>query len=163
MTLQPFYPFDRRSVWLLCGMGVLHGLMGAAVGLSVDEAHYLLYALHPALSYFDHPPLVGWLQWPGVALDLPTFVLRLLPGALWLATAAGVYQLAESFQENSGAGFWALVTLALSPLLHILGIGLLPDSLLMLFTVALMWQTRVLMQASALHRPWPWAFPQPKP
>ena len=156
MTLQQFYPFDRRSVWLLCGMGVLHGLMGAAVGLSVDEAHYLLYALHPALSYFDHPPLVGWLQWPGVALDLPTVLLRLLPGALWLATAAGVYQLAESIQENSGAGFWALVALALSPLLHILGIGLLPDSLLMFFTVALMWQTRVLMQASALHRSWPW-------
>lgn len=89
MSLQQFYPFDRRSVWLLCGMGVLHGLMGAAVGLSVDEAHYLLYALHPALSYFDHPPLVGWLQWPGVALDLPTVLLRLLPGALWLATAAG--------------------------------------------------------------------------
>ena len=45
MSLQQFYPFDRRSVWLLCAMGVLHGLMGAAVGLSVDEAHYLLYAL----------------------------------------------------------------------------------------------------------------------
>lgn len=156
MTLMQFYPFDRRSAWLLCAMGVLHGLVGAFVGLSVDEAHYLLYALHPALSYFDHPPLVGWLQWPGVALELPTVLLRVLPGALWLATAAGVYQLAESFQENVGAGFWALVALALAPLLHVLGIGLLPDSLLMFFTVALMWQTRVLMQASALQRPGPW-------
>lgn len=156
MTLTQFYPFDRRSVWLLCGMGVLHGLVGAAVGLSVDEAHYLLYALHPALSYFDHPPLVGWVQWPGVALELPTVLLRVLPGALWLATAAGVYQLAESFQAHVGAGFWALVALALAPLLHVLGIGLLPDSLLIFFTVALMWQTRVLMQASALQRPWPW-------
>ena len=40
----------------------VHACVGAAVGLSVDEAHYLLYALHPALSYFDHPPLVGWVQ-----------------------------------------------------------------------------------------------------
>jgi hypothetical protein len=36
----------------------LHLLLGAALGLSVDEAHYALYAAHPALSYFDHPPLV---------------------------------------------------------------------------------------------------------
>ncbi len=156
MSLPQFYPFDRRSVLLLCGLGLLHGIIGAVVGLSVDEAHYLLYALHPALSYFDHPPLVGWLQWPGVALELPTVFLRMLPGALWLATAAGVYQLAESFDENSGAGFWALVALALAPLLHVLGIGLLPDSLLMFFTVALMWQTRLLMQAGALQHPWPW-------
>ena len=72
MSLPQFYPFDRRLVLLLCGLGLLHGIIGAVVGLSVDEAHYLLYALHPALSYFDHPPLVGWLQWPGVALELPT-------------------------------------------------------------------------------------------
>lgn len=28
--------------------------------LGVDEAHYMLYARHLDLSYFDHPPLVGW-------------------------------------------------------------------------------------------------------
>lgn len=48
------------------------------------------------------------------------------------------------------------MALALAPLLHVLGIGLLPDSLLTFFTVALMWQTRLLMQAGALQRPWPW-------
>ncbi|MEA1916890.1 MAG: glycosyltransferase family 39 protein [Campylobacterota bacterium] len=32
------------------------------VALGVDEAHYVLYGLNPALSYFDHPPLVGWTQ-----------------------------------------------------------------------------------------------------
>ena len=30
--------------------------------LSFDEAHYALYGYYPALSYFDHPPLVGWVQ-----------------------------------------------------------------------------------------------------
>ena len=53
---------------------LVHFAMGALVGLSVDEAHYALYAAHPALSYFDHPPLVGWVQWPLVALHAPTAV-----------------------------------------------------------------------------------------
>jgi hypothetical protein len=30
--------------------------------------------------------MVGWLQWPLVALDAPVAVLRLLPGLIWLAS-----------------------------------------------------------------------------
>lgn len=133
--------------------------MGALVGLSVDEAHYALYAAHPALSYFDHPPLVGWVQWPLVALDTPTAVLRLLPEALWLATAWLVFQLAQRLQALQGpadpggaAGHWAVGVLALAPLLHILGIGLLPDTLLMFFTAVLMWLTLALMHPAGVQR-----------
>lgn len=138
----------------------IHFALGAGVGLSVDEAHYLLYAAHPALSYFDHPPLVGWVQWPLVALDAPTAVLRLVPGLVWLATAGLVYRLAQRLQGHGPdaphAGLWAVLALALAPLLHVLGIGLLPDTLLMFFAAALMWQTLELMQSSAVRRPMPW-------
>jgi dolichol-phosphate mannosyltransferase len=30
------------------------------VDLSPQEAYYWNYAVHPALSYFDHPPMVAW-------------------------------------------------------------------------------------------------------
>lgn len=30
------------------------------LNLGVDEAHYMLYARNLDLSYFDHPPLIGW-------------------------------------------------------------------------------------------------------
>jgi 4-amino-4-deoxy-L-arabinose transferase-like glycosyltransferase len=130
------------------------------MGLSVDEAHYLLYALHPALSYFDHPPLVGWVQWPLVALDAPTAVQRLIPGVLWLATVWGGYRLTVRMEgpgvDAQQAGLWAVLALTLAPLLHVLGIGLLPDTLLMAFTVALMWQTLNLMQSDTAQRPIPW-------
>ena len=82
-----FFATAWRARIVLVLVFALHFVLGAGMGLSVDEAHYLLYALHPALSYFDHPPLVGWVQWPLVALDAPTAVLRLVPGLLWLATA----------------------------------------------------------------------------
>ena len=152
----------RSLLWLLFAV---HFALGSALGLTVDEAHYLLYALHPAPSYFDHPPLVGWLQWPLVAWDAPIAVLRLLPGLLWLATVAGVYHLTHRLQAAAGqeatvpvahAGLWAVLALALAPLLHLLGIGLLPDSLLMLWMVLLMGQTLTLMDAKAAQQPLPW-------
>lgn len=138
---------------------VLHFALGALVGLSVDEAHYALYAAHPALSYFDHPPLVGWVQWPLVALNTPTAVLRLVPELLWLGTALLVFGLAERLhgaQPRGQAGLWAVLALALAPLLHVLGIGLLPDTLLMFWTVALMAVTLHLMDTSAVQRLGPW-------
>jgi hypothetical protein len=158
---QGFWPRGRIGVGLAL-VFLLHVLLGATLGLSVDEAHYALYAAHPALSYFDHPPLVGWLQWPFVALDAPTAVLRLLPGLLWLGTVLLVYRLAlrlgsvqapellaasgSASQPGERAAFWAVLVLLLAPLLHILGIGLLPDTLLMFWSVALMRQTLRLME-----------------
>lgn len=134
---------------LLWFLFALHALLGAALGFSVDEAHYALYAAHPAWSYFDHPPLVGWVQWPLVVLQVPDAVLRLVPGALWLVTLIGVYRLTLRLQvpDGEGAALWALLALLLAPLLHILGIGLLPDTLLMALTIALMHHTLTLMES----------------
>ena len=149
----------RILLGLVCA---LHFLLAAALGLSVDEAHYALYAAHPDWSYFDHPPLVGWAQWPLVALDAPAWVLRLVPELLWLGTALLVYRLAERLQATGsavaahGAGFWAVLALSLAPLLHVLGIGLLPDTLLVFFMVLLMGLTLDVMDANAAQRPLPW-------
>ncbi|MFZ2308727.1 MAG: glycosyltransferase family 39 protein [Rhodoferax sp.] len=149
-----------RSAWLLLALAcAVHFVLGASLGLSVDEAHYALYATHLDWSYFDHPPLVGWVQWPLVALDAPTWLLRLVPQALWLGTALLVHGLAERLQAGlpvGVAGWWATAVLALTPLLHVLGIGLLPDTLLMFWSAALVWLTLDLMPPAALRRPGAW-------
>lgn len=142
------------NIRLLLALGcALHFALGASLGLSVDEAHYALYAAHPDWSYFDHPPLVGWVQWPLVALNAPTWALRLVPEGLWLATALLVYRLAERLDpvRNGQAGFWAVLALTLAPLLHVLGIGLLPDTLLVFFTALIMGLTLDLMAPQKLH------------
>ena len=152
----------QRQAQILLGLGcVLHATVGALHGLSVDEAHYLLYALHPALSYFDHPPMVGWLQWPLVALEAPVAVLRLLPGLIWLASGWLIQQLAKQLSQGSAlaadrAGLAAVSVFLLAPLFNVLAIGLLPDSLLTLLSLALMHQTLRLMQPLALSRPRDW-------
>ncbi len=147
--LSRLLPASAQWRWALVAVSLLHVVWGAVMGLSVDEAHYALYAAHLAWSYFDHPPLVGWVQWPLVALDAPVVVLRLVPGVLWLATVLLVYRIADLLR--AGAGVAAMLSLLLAPLLHVLGIGLLPDSLLMLLSAALMYQSMVLMQPAAQH------------
>lgn len=150
-THSPSATLNRDTRYLLGTAFLLHAALGAALGLSVDEAHYALYAQHLALSYFDHPPLVGWVQWPLVALNSPDAVLRLIPGVLWLATVWLVHGIAKGLQAQTAlpshtaatagtadAGLWAVLALLLAPLLHVLAIGLLPDTLLMFFSAALM-------------------------
>ena len=178
-THSPYFRLPPVSRRLLATLFLLHAALGAALGLSVDEAHYALYAQHLALSYFDHPPLVGWIQWPLVALNAPDVVLRLIPGALWLATVWLVHGVAQQLQAaapaqpgalaangapvvnpavplRASAGFWAVLVLLLAPLLHVLGIGLLPDTLLMFFSVALMALTLRMTAAQSHPAPWHW-------
>ncbi|MBT0570498.1 glycosyltransferase family 39 protein [Curvibacter sp. CHRR-16] len=141
---------------------LLHVGLGVVMGLSVDEAHYLLYARHLDWSYFDHPPLVGWVQWPLVALGAPVGLLRVLPALCWLLTAWGVYHLALRWAraadpdagDAAAAGMWALLALALAPLLHVLAVGMLPDTLLMALLVGLLAQVWSLLDPRQVQR-WP--------
>lgn len=134
---------------LLLGHSLLHFSLGWVLGLTGDEAHYALYGAHLALSYYDHPPLVGWIQAPLVALGAPDGVLRLIPETLWLLTALFIHDTARRLHgllvpaagSAAAAGWWAVLAYSLAPLLHILGIGLVPDTLLMCFTAAIVWQT----------------------
>ncbi|WP_168224683.1 ArnT family glycosyltransferase [Rhodoferax aquaticus] len=141
-------------------MSIVHFSVGAVLGLSVDEAHYLLYAAHPALSYFDHPPMVGWVQIPLVALNAPEAVLRLVPQALWLASAVLVYRITVRLSGDAAraaqAAVWATLAFAAAPLLHVLGIGLLPDTLLVFWSLAIAAQTLRLMETSVAQRAGPW-------
>ncbi|RPH72356.1 glycosyl transferase, partial [bacterium] len=38
------------------------------IPLTPQEAYYWNYAMHPALSYFDHPPMVAWVIGAGYFL-----------------------------------------------------------------------------------------------
>lgn len=39
--------------------------LASAIPLTEDEAYYRLWALAPALSYYDHPPMVAWMMAAG--------------------------------------------------------------------------------------------------
>ena len=136
-----------RWLWLalaICLAG--HVWLGFELGLSVDEAHYALYALHPALSYFDHPPLVGWVQMPFVWLGGADWLMRVVPLALWGITVWALWRLSK----------WALVLFLLSPVHQLLGLAFVPDSLLLPLTIGVMVLTWRLSSDLSCRAYWLW-------
>lgn len=138
-----------RALWVIISLSIaLHLFFASLLSLSTDEAHYALYAAHLDLSYFDHPPLVGWIQWPLVEYDAADWALRLIPQALWVVSLVLAWRLAEALRaavpawtvalEPGLAGRAAALVMTLVPMLHVLAIGLLPDTLLMVLVLLIM-------------------------
>src|SRR5262245_9288354 len=60
---------SRRALWILIACSAVVRLIGAySLGLGNDEAYHFLYAAHPALSYYDHPPMMAWVEMASLAL-----------------------------------------------------------------------------------------------
>jgi 4-amino-4-deoxy-L-arabinose transferase-like glycosyltransferase len=152
----------HRSLVALLLAIFLHLLLSSSFHLSPDEAHYALYASHIDWSYYDHPPLVGWLQWPFLKLGGSDLLMRCLPMLAWCMTAWLLKLLTlELYPAIKKDGFWGvrwewwLLGLGLLP--HLMGIALLPDTLLMPLTIAVMWVTWRLCQTDQSHRLALWA------
>ncbi len=143
----------RYSAAWLCLAVLIHLLIGFSIELSVDEAHYVLYAKHLAWSYFDHPPLVGWAQWPLVQLTSTAGLIRLLPECLWAVSLVLVYLNTKALREwmearaesnsvelpSPQVSEWlAVIGISLALLPHLLAISLLPDTLLTTLSLGLM-------------------------
>ena len=164
-------PFAWAMILVLLGT-VLHLVLGFTTELSVDEAHYALYADRIAWSYFDHPPLVGWIQWPLVAIDASDGILRLIPIVLWILSCFLVYQLGYQFSEycktqklfknsfnpiaSSLAGLLSVVVVAFAPLPHVLAVGLVPDSLLTPLSLGIMWLAFCWIKQDGKYSVWQW-------
>ena len=142
------------AVISICIATLVHFALGFSIEFSVDEAHYALYAKHLAWSYFDHPPLVGWIQWPLVSLTSSEGIIRLIPELLWVLSAFLVYRVTLEIHHliqgrNAGylttalpsanlCGLMAVLAIIVAPLPHVLAIGLLPDTLLAPLSLGLM-------------------------
>ena len=83
----------KHAVWILIAASALVRLVGAfSLGLGNDEAYHALYAAHPALSYYDHPPMMAWVEMLGLTLagdPTSTWALRigfmmLFAGSTWI-------------------------------------------------------------------------------
>tara|TARA_S200000501_G_C20857990_1_gene758510 strand:+ start:1666 stop:3162 length:1497 start_codon:yes stop_codon:yes gene_type:complete len=125
---------------------LVHLLLSLTINLSPDEAHYALYSFHLDWSYFDHPPMVGWIQKPFLYLGGTDLLMRIVPMFSWLLTIFFLSKLSYLISEKTYRFFGIraeLLIFFLSPLFHLLGIALVPDSLLIpltLLTVLITWE-----------------------
>lgn len=102
-------------------------------GVFMDEAYYWLWGQHPALSYYDHPPLNAWLLglssivfgWTKLALRAPViFAFAADIVALWL--------IARRIGGDWGGHFWVSLLLFLAtPVFAMVTDYALPDHLLL--------------------------------
>ena len=142
---------------------IIHFIFGFLLDFSVDEAHYALYAEHLDWSYFDHPPLVGWIQFFPVWLNLSDGVIRLIPQLLWLIcilismeiSKNLVYIFQDSFDQPSlkSVHWWTALILLAAPIMHVLAVGLLPDTLLIALVPAMILLTLRISQSQYHTKP----------
>lgn len=134
-----------QRIWLvgILAWGLAFRLMVATnLPLGYDEAYYYLYTLHPALSYFDHPPLVALVTGFGIWLSgglVNPLTLRL--GTVLLYSGS-IYFFYRTSRQLFGLGT-ALLSLAIASTIPFFQIGFgvltLPDSPLMFFWTAALW------------------------
>lgn len=141
----------------------LHLVLATQVDLSPDEAHYALFGAHPDWSYFDHPALTGWLQAPFADDDAGNLSMRIVPMVAWLLSVVLMSRLVSRLPSLTGSAFesrrwdaaWVAVLLVASPLPFLLGVALVPDTLLMPLVPATMlatWRLRDPAQSMRLGR-----------
>ena len=131
---------DRWSVGLLLLSLLAHAVLASSFHLSPDETQYALYSVNLGWSYFDHPPLVGWVQWPWAQLGGHDVLMRIVPMLSWALAAVGLMALAVELAppQRQLAARAALLLWSLSPIPHLLGLALVPDTLLLPITCAMM-------------------------
>jgi len=117
-----------------------------------QSAYYSIYAQHPALSYYDHPGMIGWLLWPWITLlGKHTITVRLATFTTTLATQLAFFGLARDVLRRTGdrsAELPALAVFATTSVVTLLSWIAVPDVPLLLFWTLALWALyRVLFAA----------------
>jgi hypothetical protein len=131
----------RHSLTLLiAALTLTRLLLAASVPLLPQEAYYWSWSLHPALGYFDHPPLASY----SIALTTAIFGHT----AFGIKSAAVLWslgwnllwaRLALDMFGSRRLAFWSLVALNLTLVYEIYGIGPTPDGPLLFGWIGTIW------------------------
>lgn len=131
--------------WLASRQGFLFALAGtllfrlwlsAALPVTADEAYFVLWGRHPDLGYYDHPPMIGWLLAPLVALSDSDWVAR-LPATLAPVLAALLLRsaLLRWFAKDEATANLAALCVLLVPM-NVWNVLVTTDAPLMVFSAA---------------------------
>ncbi|MFT7005443.1 MAG: 4-amino-4-deoxy-L-arabinose transferase-like glycosyltransferase [Sulfurimonas sp.] len=134
-------------------VAVLRLVLAPFVGLGVDEAHYVLYALNLDLSYFDHPPLVGWIQYIFTSVfGTNEFGARVGAIVIGFVTSIFIYKLIYDINKNNNQAFIAVLALHASFLFNALFIMLMPDTLLFLLILPIIFTVIKIEENNSLYQ-----------
>ncbi len=120
----------KSSVYLVLVITLLRLVVIGFPELTNDEAQYALYGYYLDWSYFDHPPLVGWLNAVVLTVSDSDFALRLWPVVLSILSAYFIYSLTQTLFPHlpKQLGFYAVALFQMPVILQTLGMVMLPDT-----------------------------------
>lgn len=127
----------RQWFWSALGATLLFRLwLAAALPITGDEAYFILWGRYPDLGFYDHPPMVGWLLAPLLAVSQAEWFVRLpsvlLPAALALLVR---HALATWFGRDADTADLAGLAVLLVPM-NVWNVFITTDTPLALFSVA---------------------------
>lgn len=130
----------QATLLLIAASTLLRLFAANAIGLSVDEAHYALYGLHLDWSYFDHPPMIGWLQAIALQFGDSNLAMRAFPILLFAGTSWLLYRVTLILfsHETPWLGFISVALLHSGVMFQLLGMSMLPDTPLLLLGLLLL-------------------------
>ncbi|MEK6628755.1 MAG: glycosyltransferase family 39 protein [Bdellovibrionota bacterium] len=132
-------------------MTILRLRVSTQFGLGVDEAHYVLYGKILGWSYFDHPPLVGWVQALFGLMPIDHLIqARLSAMLISILTSVLIFNFLRAKNISETHSLYAVATLNLTPLFNAMSVALLPDTLLMPLTLLIIISTEKVLLHSTL-------------
>jgi len=91
----------RRYFAVVLGLTFARLVAAFLLPLVSDEAYYILWVKNLAWGYYDHPPMVAWLEFPLSALPwLPVGLYRIVPTLVVVVVAEGLRRLVASAGES---------------------------------------------------------------
>jgi 4-amino-4-deoxy-L-arabinose transferase-like glycosyltransferase len=144
---QP-WPATHALIFLFV---LLHLALAASVPLIAFETHYALYGLHLDWSYFDHPPMVGWVQALVQQFSHSDFAMRLGPIAITTASQYLVALLALRLfpKASPWLGFVTVLILQGAIIMHA-SIAMAPEIPLLFAGLLVIWFTLQVLQRDGL-------------
>jgi MFS family permease len=136
-NIKAYYKGNKGFVLVSLVVMVLKVWLAITIELGNDEVYYTLYARNLSWSYFDHPPIIGWMIWV-------TTLGNLLHGAVWVrlgalimnfATAILLYQFVQRIYSKPIALIAVVLFYSSFYFTVISGIFLMPDAPLVFFSM----------------------------
>ena len=125
--------YDEKAFILVGALTVFKIIYTIGLNVIPDEAYYYLWGKNLQLSYFDHPPMIGWLfGFLSLFFKSAEFVVHLQPILLGAGTSLYAYFLGKKM-FNGQIGFTCLVMSNMTLLLFAGTIIATPDTPMIFF------------------------------
>ncbi len=144
--------FSKRNNYLfftgLIIFTTLNIFSACTMELHFDEAYYWLYSQHPALGYFDHPPMISWIISLGTYIFPGEFGVRIFSIIFSSLSMLFLWRIIKKYSPDPVL-FWALVYS--TALIHPYSFISTPDSPLFFFSVVLFYYYKKYLEKSCFQ------------